>query len=48
MKEINFFVLCTEKLNDADYIENVLPVKIALSSCLQNTILSRLQNTIFS
>jgi len=34
--EIHFYVLCTEKLNYADYIKKVLPVKSALSA-LNNT-----------
>jgi hypothetical protein len=48
VKEILSFVLCSEEINYAEYIKNVSQEKNALSSCLQNTMLSWLQATIFS
>jgi len=39
VKEIHFYVLCSEKLNYTNYVENVLPVKSALSSFLEFAIL---------
>ena len=39
VKETHFYVLCSEKLNCAEYVENVLPVKSAFSCSLQTTVL---------
>jgi len=39
VKEIHFYVLCSEKSKHADHVKNVLPVKNAFPSFLQTKIL---------
>jgi hypothetical protein len=48
VKETNFYLLCYEHINFANYVKNIWQEKNALLSYLQNTILSWLEQSIFS